>query len=118
MAESGEIRKPVGISVTTQGSKVIIQFDREVGYLRMSPQQAGELSRAVGDKAESIASEASIYINPVGISVKLAESFKREIIVQFDQMVGHLELVPERAAELCYALAMKVEEARQSLILQ
>lgn len=43
--------KQVGISVDFQSGKVFIEFDRDVKYLELTPQQAGELARAIIDKA-------------------------------------------------------------------
>lgn len=43
--------KQVGIKVDFQGGMVIVEFDRDVKYLELTPQQAGELARAIIDKA-------------------------------------------------------------------
>jgi len=106
MAESGHISTTVQIAIDAQGGKVVVQFDRDIGFLRMKPRQAAEFSRALGDKVESITDQNLTYISPVGISVDVQN---KDIVIQFDQMVDHLELVPLRAAELCFAVADKVE---------
>lgn len=43
--------KQVGISVDFQGGKVIVEFDRKLKHVELTPQQAGEFARAIIDKA-------------------------------------------------------------------
>ena len=57
--------KKVGISVDTVNDKVLIQFDRGVNHLELSPQQAMEYVDAIYGKVRELdKSKSSIILTP------------------------------------------------------
>jgi hypothetical protein len=47
--------KQVGIAVDISDGNVIIQFEKEVNWLQLNPQQAVELAQAIAEKAMKLA---------------------------------------------------------------
>jgi hypothetical protein len=54
------MNNPVGIAVDNANDHVIVQFDREVGFLRLTPKQAVDLADAIVRRAMDIGKGKSI----------------------------------------------------------